>query len=90
MFCCLGAIIGFYIGSRLGSPWDLGLGIIGFVIGFVIDSKLMHNHQHASSNMEKELQHQHSISIDVSSSKLMTVPLGNDRYIENHSEHLIL
>ncbi len=40
MLCCLGLFVGFVIGSLLGGPWSFIIPAIGFILGFIGDTRL--------------------------------------------------
>ena len=41
MICCIGLLIGLAIGAALGGPWILIMPAGGFVIGLIMDMKLI-------------------------------------------------
>src|SRR3989344_529946 len=41
MICCIGLLIGLAIGAALGGPWILIMPAGGFVIGLIVDMKLI-------------------------------------------------
>lgn len=54
MFCCLGLIAGFAVGSVLGGPWALIAPVAGFGLGLIGDFKLIkHGLHRIHKNAEK-------------------------------------
>jgi len=41
MLCCLGIFLGFMIGYMLGWPWIFIAPLAGFILGLMVDRKLM-------------------------------------------------
>ncbi len=51
MLCCLGIIVGYYVGLSLGGIWPIFTGGAGFVVGLLFDRlwmrKMNSGHRHA-------------------------------------------
>lgn len=56
MFCCLGLVAGFAVGSVLGGPWALIAPVAGFGLGLIGDLTLIRHDLHdIQKNAEKWL-----------------------------------
>ena len=62
MFCCLGLVAGFTVGSVLGGPWALIAPVAGFGLGLIGDLTLVKHALHGiQKNAEKWLRRREQI-----------------------------
>ena len=49
MICCVGLLVGYFVGQSLGGVWIFGAPAIGFGLGLILDMKFMHGaHGHGA------------------------------------------
>ena len=55
MFCCLGLVAGFAVGSVLGGPWTLIAPVAGLGLGLIGDFTLIRRGLHSIHNSIEQL-----------------------------------